>query len=238
MPARSTIKKGVTLGFFVFLAIFFFLFRGANAQTASSPQFLLTWKASNSYIPSLYQGKALPGSPGSKITASLELVVNGKLVNLSSQNIYWYEDEVLVGGGPGVQQVTFSPFGEPPSTLILSVELPQYSSGYLTDTVNIPFVNPEAVIYAPYPNQEFSTNLLAVQGLPFFFYATSTDNLLFKWSVNGQTGSNQENPDVAEITLPQGTPGGTSIGVSLSISNPSGSTVATANQNFTFQNQL
>ena len=44
--------------------------------------------------------------------------------------------------------------------------------------------------------------------------------------------------DVAEITLPPGTPGGTNFGLSLSISNPSGSTVATANQNFTFQNQL
>ena len=238
MLARSTIKKGVALGFFVFFGVLFFSLKGASAQTASSPQFLLTWKASNSYIPAFYQGKALPGSPGSQITASVELVSNGKLVNLSSQNIYWYEDEVLVGGGPGVQQVTFSPFGEPPSTLILDVEIPQYSGGYLTHTVDIPFVRPQAVIYAPYPNQEFSTNLLAVQGLPYFFYATSTNNLVFKWSVNGQTGSNQENPDVAEITLPPGTPGGTNFGLSLSISNPSGSTVATANQNFTFQNQL
>jgi hypothetical protein len=95
-----------------------------------------------------------------------------------------------------------------------------------------------AVIDAPYPNQEFSTNLLTVQGIPFFFYATSSDNLSFSWSVNGQAGSNAENPQVADITLPQGTPGGTNIGVSLSVEDPVGSTVATANQNLTFQNQL
>ena len=230
-------KRGVLLGSLILFAAFFFSLAGAHAQTASSPQFLVTWKASGSHIPSFYAGKALP-TLGSKITASLELVSNGKLVNLNSQNIYWYEDEVLVGGGQGVQQVTFSPFGAPPGSLILDVELPQYSGGYLTYAVNIPFVNPVAVIYAPYPAHEFSTDLLAVQGLPFFFYATSSDNLFYSWSVNGQTGSSTENPQVADITVPQGTPGGTNVGVSLSISNLSKSTVATANQNFTFQNQL
>jgi hypothetical protein len=237
MLTRPSIKKGLLFGFFIFSGIFSFLLGGAHAQTASSPQFLVTWKASGSYVPSFYQGKALP-TLGSKITASVELISNGRLVDLSSQNIYWYEDEVLVGGGQGVQQVTFPPFGTPPSSLILDVEIPQSDLGYLTHTVDIPFVNPMAVIESPYPDQEFSTNPLTVQGIPFFFDATSSDNLLYGWSVNGQTGTNTENPNLAEITLPQGTPGGTNVGVSLSISNLSGSTVAAANQNLTFQNQL
>ncbi len=236
MSTRFILKKGFLFGFFIFSAVLLFSLKSANAQTVSSPQFLVTWKASNSYIPSFYQGKALP-SPGSEITASLELISNGHIVDLSSQNIYWYLDEVLVGGGMGVQQVTFPPFGTPPSTLILEVDIPQYSSGYLIHTVNIPFVEPMAVIDAPYPNQEFSSNPLVVQGIPFFFYATSSDNLLFNWSVNGQTGSNAENPQVADIRLPQGTQSGTTLGVSLLIENPIGSTVATADQNLTFQNQ-
>lgn len=237
MSARPIIKKEVLCGLLIFSAIFFSSLAGAHAQTASSPQFLVTWKASGSYIPSFYQGKALP-TLGSKITASVELISNGKLVNLSSQNIYWYEDEVLVGGGQGVQQVTFPPFGAPPSPLILDVELPQYSGGYLTHTVDIPFVNPVAVIDGPYPNAEFSTNPLVLQGFPYFFYVSSSSNLVYSWSVNGQAGTNTENPQVAEITLPQGTPGGTSVNVSLSIGASPGSTVATTNQNFTFQNQL
>jgi hypothetical protein len=237
MSTRLTVKKVILFGFFILSAFLFFSLKSADAQTASSPQFLITWKASNSYIPSFYTGKALP-TQGSKITASLELISNGHILDLSSQNIYWYVDEVLVGGGAGVQQVTFPPFGTPPGSLILEVDLPQYSSGYLIHSINIPFVEPMAVIDAPYPNQEFSTNLLTVQGIPFFFYATSSDNLSFSWSVNGQAGSNAENPQVADITLPQGTPGGTNIGVSLSVEDPVGSTVATANQNLTFQNQL
>lgn len=237
MSSRLIIKKGVLFGFFIFSAFLFFSLKSANAQTASSPQFLITWKASNSYIPSFYQGKALP-APGSKITASLELVSNGKILDISSQNIYWYEDEVLVGGGMGVQQVAFPPFGAAPSSLILEVDLPQYSGVSLSHSINIPFVDPMAIIAAPYPNQEFSSNPLSVEGIPFFFNTTSSDNLLFNWTVNGQNGSSAENPQVADITLPQGTQSGTNINVSLSIKGLVGSTVATADQNLTFQNQL
>jgi hypothetical protein len=237
MSTWLIIKKGVLFGFFIFSAVLFFSLKSASAQTASPPQFLVTWKASNSYIPAFYQGKALP-APGSKITASLELISNGKILDISSQNIYWYVDEVLVGGGAGVQQVTFPPFGAPPSSLILEVDLPQYADGSLSHTINIPFVEPLAVIAAPYPNQEFSSNPLAVEGIPFFFNATSSDNLLFNWTVNGQTGSSAENPQVADITLPQGTQSGTNINISLSIKGIVGSTIATADQNLTFQNQL
>jgi hypothetical protein len=237
MLNRTIAHKVALLGFLIFPLVFFFSLPAARAQTASSPQFLVTWKSSSSYIPSFYTGKALP-SLGSNITASVELISNGHIINIGSQTIYWYLDEVLVGGGTGVQQVTFSPFGTPPSAQVLEVVLPQYSGGYLSHSIQIPFISPAAVISAPYPNQRFSSNPFAVQGLPFFFTATSSNNLLFSWAVNGQTGSNTENPQVADVTLPQGTPSGTSVDVSLSIKNPVGSTVATANQNLTFQSQL
>ena len=151
MSAQSIIRKGILLGFFA-LSFIFLSPKWVDAQTASSPQFLVTWKASESYIPPFYKGKALP-SQGAKITASVELVSNGHILDISSQNIYWYVDEVLVGGGTGVQQVTFRPFGEPPSSIILDVELPQYNGEYLVHSDNIPLVNPVAVIAAPYPNK-------------------------------------------------------------------------------------
>jgi hypothetical protein len=208
-----------------------------HAQTASSPTFLVTWKAINSYVPSFYRGKALP-SYGSKITASLELISNGKVIDISGQTIYWYLNEVLVGGGTGVQQVTFSPFGLPPNSLTLNVELPQYNGQYLTHSIQIPLVSPVSVIYAPYPNNTFSTNPITLNALPYFFNTASAADLSYSWSVNGQTGTNTESPQEAQITLPQGTPSGTSVAVSLSITNPVGSTVATANQSLTYQSQL
>jgi hypothetical protein len=237
MFTGSIARKGVLLGVFIFSLAFFIPSAGAHAQTVSSPQFLVTWKATESYIPPFYTGKALP-TAGSKIVASVELVSDGRIVNISSQNIYWYLDDVLMGGGAGVQQITFPPFGRPPGSLDLKIELPQYPGGYLIHTEKIPFVNPAAVISAPYPNQSFSINPVLAEGIPFFFYATSSDNLLFNWAVNGQTGSNTENPQLAQITLPQGTPGGTPFDISLSISTPVGSTVAGADKTLTFQNQL
>ncbi|HUC02231.1 MAG TPA: hypothetical protein VMA75_05060 [Candidatus Paceibacterota bacterium] len=238
MIPRPITFSAVFAGIFIFLSALIFSPHAAHAQTASSPQFLVTWQASGDHVPAFYQGKLLP-SYESKVTASLELVSpSGKLINLQSQPIYWYVDQVAVGGGVGVQQVTFTPFGTPPSSLDLTVSLPQYSSGYLSDDLEIPFVDPVAIIDAPYPNQEFSTNPLTVTALPFFFAATSTSDLSFTWAVNGQTGGNAENPQVANISLPQGTAGGTSIDVSLSIENPVGSTVATADRSLTYQNEL
>jgi hypothetical protein len=209
----------------------------ATAQTAS-PQFLVTWKTTGSYIPSFYQGKALP-TYGSKITAYLELVLaNGKLADLSQQTIYWYFNDTLVGGGTGVQQVTFSPIGDPPNTTELRVTLPNYGGSYLVHAVNIPMVLPEAVIYAPYPGGQFSTNPVNLQALPYFFNIADPSGLSYSWSVNDQTGTSAENPETAEITVPQGTQSGAALDVSLSITNPNDSTVGTASENLTYQSQL
>lgn len=225
------------MGAFVFISSSLFLIKTTPSQAATNPTFLITWKASNSYIPSFYQGKALP-SYGSKVTASLELVSNGKVIDVSGQTIYWYLNGTLIGGGVGIQQVTFTPFGEPPSSLILSVDLPQYNGHDLAHEISLPFSDPVAVVYAPYPRGAFSTNPVAVNALPFFFNTLSATNLSFAWAVNGQSGTNTENPQQAQVTLPQGTQSGTALDISLTIRNPVGSTIATADQNLTYQSQL
>lgn len=238
MPSRTIFRKEALAGIFVLLLGAFLSLKQVNAQSASSPQFLITWKTTGSYIPSFYQGKALP-TYGSNITASLELISpQGKIINLNGQTIYWYLNDNLVGGGVGVQRATFSPLGEAPSFLNLRVTLPNYNGAYLIHTINIPMVLPEAVILAPYPNGQFSQNPVTVTALPYFFNVPSPSDLSFLWSVNGQNGSNAENPETAQITLPQGTQSGTSLAVSLSVENPNDSTIGTASQNLTYENQL
>lgn len=237
MQDRSILRKVFFAGTFVFIFGGLFFIKASPSRAATNPTFLMTWKASNSYIPSFYAGKALP-SYGSKVTASLELIANGKTINISGQTIYWYLNGTLVGGGVGIQQVTFTPFGEPPSSLTLSVELPQYNGHYLAHEISLPFSNPVAIVYAPYPKDVFSTNPVAVSALPFFFDTSSATDLSFSWAVNGQSGTNTENPQEAEVTLPQGTQNGTALDISLTIKNSVGSTIATANQNLTYQSQL
>jgi len=211
----------------------------AHAQTSvSSPWFLVTWKTTGSYIPSFYQGKALP-TYGSKITASLELISpQGKVLDLSGQTIYWYVDDTLAGGGTGVQSVTFPPIGNAPNTVNLRVTIPNYNGAYLVHAINIPMVLPEAVLYAPYPAGQFSQNPVSVVALPYFFNIPSPSDLSYTWSVNGQNGSNAEDPEMAQITLPGSTPSGTGVDVSLTIENPNDSTIGTASANLTYQSQL
>src|ERR1700722_313500 len=163
--------------------------RFAKAQTASSPQILITWSAVDSYAPPSYSGKILPNQ-NSPIVASLEILVGGTPADLSNQTIYWYLNGNLLGGGDGVQRMAFvDPDDEAPDNLTLEVELPDYPSGLLAQEINIPIVQPIAVIDAPYPQSEFSENPLVVQALPYFFSASSTSPLSFAWSVNGQTVS-------------------------------------------------
>jgi hypothetical protein len=236
MIIKSFLRKTAPLGL-IFLFAIVFSPNITNAQTASSPQFLITWKTAGSYIPSFYEGKALP-TYGSQITASVELISQGKILDLSNQTVYWYLNDTLIGGGVGVQTVTFPPLGEPPSSLQLKVELPYYSAGYLINTINIPMVKPQAVISAPYPDGQFSQNTVTLTALPYFFNTSAASNLSYTWSVNGQQGSNTENPEEAQITLPKGTSSGEALSVSLSIKNPSDSTIGTASQNLTYESQL
>ena len=92
--------------------IFAVVFGGtiAHAQSAT-PQMVVTWQAYGSYVPPAYGGKALPNQE-SRLTASLELLSNGKLVDLSGQTIYWYLDDTLIDSGVGHQYIVFSPLAQ------------------------------------------------------------------------------------------------------------------------------
>lgn len=236
MKSRSTFEKTTLSAFLIFSLVFFFFCGRVNAQV-TQPQFLITWKTTGSYVPSFYEGKSLP-TYGSKITASLELVSNGRILNIGGQTIYWYLDDNLVGGGVGAQQITFPPTGDAPSFLRLKVELPNYNGVYLVHSINIPMVKPLAVIYSPYPNGQFSQNPVTVTALPYFFNVINPSNLSYSWSVNGQTGSNTENPEEAQITLPVGSQSGTSLTISLNVGNNQDSTTATAGESLTYETQL
>lgn len=207
----------------------------AQAQVPG-PQAVITWTALNSYAPANYVGKVLPNQ-ASEIVASLAVIDNGQFVNLSDQTIYWYQNDNLMGGGMGVQKFAFRPYGTAPNTITLKVEIPDYPSGLVIHEVNIPIVQPIAVISAPYPGGTFSANRATVQALPYFFATTSTSPLNFAWSVNGQTVTSAENPQSLQISLPGSTPAGYGVAVSLTISNSIDSMSAGGSANLTYQQQ-
>ncbi len=220
-------KLPFLIGTAALLSFFFFSkMPVSNAQTAT-PQLLITWKALGSYIPPSYTGKALP-TIGSRISAALQAFgVNGP-VDLSSQTIYWYLNDDLIGGGPGVDQITFPPLGEPPDTLTLRAEIPSYPGGFLSHEVEVPLVNPQVVILSPFANGRTSENPVFLSALTYFFTVSDPFALSYVWQVNGESGSGSENPEVLKINFPANTPSGTNFDISVLVRNRADSTVAEA----------
>jgi hypothetical protein len=210
-----------------------------HAQTTSitGPQFLMTWQALNTYAPPSYAGKVLPNQ-GSQIVASLEVISKGSSVSLAGQTIYWYLNDNLLGGGVGIQKIIFRPYGTAPNTLTLKVELPDYPGGLLAHEIAIPVVQPQAVIETSYPQNQFTALPVVAQALPYFFNASSAAPFSFTWSVNGQPVTSAENPQTIQIALPQSTPPGFAVAITLNIKDANDSTVATANANLVYQKQL
>lgn len=173
----------------------------ASAQT-SAPNLVITWRATDSSVPSSYQGKALP-TISAPITASAEVVRRGGVANLSNQTIYWYLDGNLIGGGVGKQTISFVAPGFV-EIASLRANIPNYPSGALINTAHIQLVNPEAVIVAPYPNDAYSGSSVAVQAVPYFFSSSLLNTLSYQWTVNGQAVTSQENPQDLTINLANG----------------------------------
>ena len=210
---------------------------GSKANAQAAPQMVVTWQAYGSYIPPAYQGKALPNQK-SKLTASLELLANGKLVDLSTQTIYWYLNDALIASGVGKQYVIFSPLGTAPAFLALEAELPSYNGNILIHQVQIPLVSPEAVIDAPHPSGQFSENPATLQATPYFFYTADPGTLSYIWSVDGQTSASTENPQILQVDLDPSTPSGSSFDVSLSITDPNSSMSGNDSTNIIYIKQL
>jgi hypothetical protein len=198
---------------------------------------IVTWQAYGSYIPPQYKDKALPNQ-NSKLTASLALLSGGKLVDLSSQTIYWYLNDTLIDSGVGEQYIVFSPFGTPPSFLNLRAELPSYNGTLLIHDISIPLISPKAVIEAPHPQGSFSGSPITLQGTPYFFYVSDPGILSYSWSVDNQSTESVENPQTLAISLPATTPSGSSFGITLDITNPSDSTTGEDSTNIIYTKQL
>lgn len=219
----------------IVIGMCFFLTPGARAQVA--PQMIITWQAYGSYVPPQYKDKSLPNQE-SKLTASLELLLNGKPINLSGQTIYWYLNDSLIDSGVGEQYIIFSPFGTAPAFLNLEAELPSYNGNLLIHQIQIPLVSPKAVIEAPHPTGQFFGNPITLQGTPYFFYTSDPATLSYAWSVNGQTSAAAENPQTLQISLDPATPSGSSLNISLAITNPNDSLSGNDSTNVIYVKQL
>lgn len=194
------------------------------AQTAE-PFVLLTWQA-DSYAPPGFQGKVLP-TAYTKISAGVEVISGGRSLNLSEANINWYWNNQPIAGGQDKRRAEFYP--EFISSLNdLRVEISGIDKGLLIKTVEIPVVQPQVVIEAPFPGGVFFENQITLTARPYFWNPNSISDLIFDWQVNNQTPEKQDNVGVLQINMQPGVAPGFEIKVSLRVYNPTTAAEATA----------
>lgn len=185
-----------------------------SSAQQSGPQFLVTWSAA-SYAPLGFSGKILP-TANSPITASFEVINQGKPVDLSGKTIYWYANDTLIENASGKQAATFLAPANAPDTVSLRIELPNYN-GFTFTEIKIPIVSPKAVIESPYRRGNFSGASASVTGVPYFFNVKNPSSLSFFWNVNGEAAPNAENPQGLTINLNPDVPENSAINIGLTI---------------------
>jgi hypothetical protein len=185
----------------------------AFAQPA--PEFMVSWQA-DSYVRAWYQGKALP-SAGSQVKVSVELVDNGRLVDLSKQEIRWLINSRDAKSGIGLQTITFNVDSIRQAQKII-VTIANYKGSNINHLVTIPRVQPEVVITLPALNQEISAGLHRIRGLPFFFASTDIGDLRFSWSANGENLAGPANTSEIELDTTQ-VPVDSRVNLSLMVQN-------------------
>jgi|SRR3989344_1659217 len=184
-------RQAGTSNFKLLIAVLIFLMVSgaliANSQAA--PEFLITWKA-NSYVPSEYQGKALPIAD-SIINIGLDLMVGGKIVDLSKNQVQWTLNGKLTDSGLGLKNlnVRLNKLSNTNLNLIIKIN---YKGSELNKFVVIPVAEPEVVIK--------TINKSTLKANPYFFNVQNLNQLSFNWSVNNQKPVGKPKlPNILEI---------------------------------------
>jgi len=192
----------------------------ARAQTAptSLSGVVISW-ATDTYVPTGFQGKRLPTS-GSDIAAWVIIFVAGKPVSAANYTVQWYANEELLQSGRGLAAISFKAPWTADQIVRLQARVQSPDGDLSVARIQVP------VVTGPSAN---------VAALPYFFNVSDASSLTFQWSANGVTAQNSESPDSAVITLGDNAPSGTSIRVQVTATNSGGSTAATAYVNLTYQ---
>ncbi len=182
----------------------------ASAQSANQ-QVIITWRTIGVSAPAAYVDKIIP-SPNSKMEASLAVLDGNSFAPLGNQTIYWYLDDNFIGGGAGEQTISFN---APSNKRIISLRAEITGGSGLMNTAYIDMADPSVVIVAPYPNDTFATSTVSLEAVPYFFNASDLGDLVFDWSVNGNSVTTPENPELLTIDLANNAPSDYALNVSL-----------------------
>ncbi len=179
----------------------------SSAQTASpvapavNTQVIITWQADN-YFPADFEGRSLP-APYTPVVASVELLQNATLTDLSQATISWYVDDKFQNSGVGLKTFSFYAQQEDFGYASLRVRVQTQDGASFQNSIQIPVTHPQLILQYPSPLNTVPANSNAIiTAVPFSFNISSLSDLTYYWTVNGvratSTGSS--------VTLNVGTP--------------------------------
>ena len=163
------------------------------AQTNTAPQIILTWQA-HSYLPSGYQGKALPPRD-STVDVYLEFLDNDKIMPLDKNFIRYEVNDRFLAAGVGLKKVSFTLNQFTARNYVVTATVKEYRGSDtagdirgdtkdIKKSVVINRVDPLVVINAPIARNQIKTNTATLTALPYFFKSLNPSDLVFIWKVN------------------------------------------------------
>lgn len=218
--------KILFFSFFVVFISFIFLVNIVGAQTAGQPQFMVSWRATNSYAPVWYQGRIFP-TKGSQIEVFFDLIDNGKVADISKSKARWYVNDKLrinEKNGLGIKSFVFNTAEFGGQETEVRISLPDYIKGQqLSTLVKIPIAKSEIVIDAPYAGRQISAGENIFFAIPFFFNVKNIwygGDIDYKWLVDGrEVSTSDENYNSLELNIGSEVPKGTDININLTAKN-------------------
>lgn len=137
---------------------------------APPPEIIITWQAQN-YAPSSFIGKKLP-TRGTVVNFALQLIDDGKLVDVSNKEVRWYANNNLINSGVGLNVFSYAiPQINDGLVSIRSVVI--YQGGEVSRIFEVPVVDPEAVID--------NSQLPQLKPYFYFFNVGSPNELKLAW---------------------------------------------------------
>lgn len=224
----------------IYLTVLFltgFLAFTANAQTglnlpalslpaitpiAQAPNytFLVSWKSS-SFIPSTYEGRALP-IKNSMVDIGFDLVDStGKFIDISKQKVQWNINHEVYQTGVGLKKIKL--FISNSDQDVVEILISNYTdSKYKTPSEISQFVtlsafSPKAIIHTSDPYRALHAGENRIVAIPYFFNVNSINNLLFNWKIDGKKINN--NLNLLSINIPENTVANNYSGVNLFVQN-------------------
>lgn len=192
----------------------------AHSVFAKDPDFLVSWEAQTT-IPQGYSGKAYP-TEGADIRIGFEVIKDGKIIDISKQEVRWYIGTKMITKGIGMQSIILknNEFSGNDILMKFSVNLYDEEEGgfsFVEKRFNIPVVEPQVVIENSLFSKNISTNSkIFLNAKPFFF---KSQNLRIQWAVNGSSISKEENQSASFILDTGNVASGSRVNAKATITN-------------------